>query len=124
MAKTVKGFGVRSQDRKRIRSTLTGAYEGYDWFMRFEHTGLFSWNIGKMSGYSGPTVGDVLRSMRKAARAQAELQETFKDQVIPDEAYNNLRLLLRWERKAVQGKLKITHHKGAKPHYRVAEPQV
>lgn len=124
MAKTVKGFGVRGQDRKRLRSTLSGNYEGYDWFIRFEHNGVFSWNIGKMSGFDGPTVGDVLRSMRKAAKAQTSLQETYGDS-IPDDALNQVRLLLRWERRALQGRLNISHHgKGDKAHYRVQETQV
>lgn len=122
MAKTIKGFGVRGQDRKRLRSPLTGTYEGYDWFIRYEHAGVFSWNIGKMSGYDGPTVGDVLRSMRKAARAQTKLKETFQDREIPQESYNALRLLMKWERRALQGRLKVTHHgKGDKSHYRVQE---
>lgn len=122
MARTVKGFGVRSQDRKRLRSPLTGTYEGYDWFIRYEHAGVFSWSIGKMSGYDGPTVGDVLRVLKKAARAQTQLKETYKDRSVPDDAYNALRLLLRWERRALQGRLKITRHgKGDKAHHRVQE---
>lgn len=123
MAKTVQGFGVRSQERKKIRSALQGTYEGYDWFMQFESSGLFSWNIGKMRGYAGPTVGDVLRVMRKAARAQTALEEVYQDQGIPAEAYNALRLLYRWERRATQGRLEITgpHGKGDKSHYRIRE---
>ena len=123
MAKTVKGFGVRGQERKKLRSPLTGAFETYDWFIRSEGASLFSWNIGKMRGFSGPTVGDVLRVMRKAARAQAELEEVFKDVGVPAEAYNSIRLLYRWERRALKGTLKITgpHGKGDKSHYRISE---
>lgn len=123
MAKTVQGFGVRSQDRKKIRGSLSGTYESYAWFIQFEHNGLFSWTIGKMRGYSGPAVGDVLRAMRKAARAQAQLEEVYQGQGIPEEAFNALRLLYRWERRATQGRLTITgpHGKGDKSHYRVAE---
>jgi hypothetical protein len=123
VAKTVQGFGVRSQGRKKIRSTLQGTFEGYEWFVQFEHSTLFSWTIGKMRGYAGPTVGDVLRVMRKAARAQAQLEEVYQDQGIPDEAYNALRLLYRWERRATQGRLTITgpHGKGDKAHYRIKE---
>ena len=124
MSKTVKGFAVRGQERTRLRDVLTGTYEGYEWFIRFENSGLFSWSIGKMSGYDGPTVGDVLRSMRKAARYQAQLEETFQGREIPVNAYNNLRLLLRWERRAVQGRLDVTYHgKGDKSYYRIAETQ-
>lgn len=122
MAKTIKGFGVRGQDRKKLRSPISGTYEGYDWFIRFEHAGLFSWAIGKMTGYDGPTVGDVLRVLKKAARAQTQLKETFQDREVPDEAYNNLRLLMRWERRALQGRLTISRHgKGDKMHHRVQE---
>lgn len=125
MARTIKGFGVRGQDRKRLRSPISGEFEGYSWFIRYEHAGLFSWNIGKMSGFDGPTVGDVLRVLKKAARAQTQLKETFVDREVPDEAYNNLRLLMRWERRALQGRLKITHHgKGDKAHHRVQETQL
>ena len=125
MAKTVKGFGVRGQERKRLRNALSGTYEGYDWFVRFEHGGVFSWVIGKMSGYAGPAVADVLRAMKKAARAQAQLQEVFGDRGVPDEAYNNLRLLYKWERRALQGRLSITHHgKGDKAHFRISEKEL
>lgn len=126
MAKTVKGFGVRGQDRKRLRSELTGDYEGLQWLIRYEHLDIFSWCIGKMSGYAGPTVGDVLRVMRKAARAQLQLQEVFGDQRIPDDAFNALRLLNRWEQRALKGRLSITgpHGTGDKRHYRIKETQV
>ena len=122
MARTVKGFGVRGQDRRRLRSPLTGEFDGYEWFIRYERPGTFSWSIGKMSGYDGPTIGDVLRVLKKAARAQAQLKETFQDREIPQESYNVLRLLLRWERCALRGRLKVSHHgKGEKAHYRVQE---
>ena len=122
MVKTIKGFGVRGQDRKLLRGPLTGDYGGYTWFVRFEHGGVFSWTIGKMSGFAGPTVGDVLRAMRKAATAQTQLQEAFQGRVVPDDAYNNIRLLYRWERRALQDRLKITHHgTGDKAHYRISE---
>jgi hypothetical protein len=123
MAKTVKGFGVRAQERKKLRSTIKGSFEGYQWYVQSENSELFSWHIGKMSGFAGPTVGDVLRVMRKAARAQVQLEEVYKDQAVPKEAYNAVRLLYRWERRALQGKLKLTgpHGKGDKMHYRIAE---
>ncbi|MGD9725939.1 MAG: hypothetical protein AB7L09_03205 [Nitrospira sp.] len=122
--KTVKGFAVKGQDRSRLRNPLNGTFEGFEWFVRFERAGVFSWTIGKMSGYDGPTVADVLRMMKKAARAQVQLQEAFNGREVPDEAYNSLRLLYRWERRALQGRLTITHHgKDDKAHYRVLEAQ-
>lgn len=123
MAKTVKGFGVRGQERKRLRSELTGEYEGYKWFVRYEHLTTFWWTIGKMSGYGGPTVGDVLRDMRKAVKAQQKLEEVFNGRPIPDEAFNTLRMLNRWEQRALCGRLTITgpHGSGDKAHYRVKE---
>ena len=124
MAKTVKGFGVRGQERKKLRSELSGEYEGLKWLIRWEHADVFWWTIGKMSGYIGPTVGDVLRTMRRAAKAQVAIQETYGDQKIPDDLFNTLRLLHRWEQRALRGRLRITHHgKGDKAHYRVAETQ-
>lgn len=123
MAKTVKGFGVRGQDRRKLRKALTGTYEEHRWVLRYEHLDIFWWTIGKMSGYAGPTVGDVLRVMRKAAKAQTALQEVYGDQKIPDETYNSLRLLNRWEQRLLKGKITITgpHGKGDKEHYRVKE---
>lgn len=123
MAKTVKGFGVRNQERRKLRSDLSGEFEGEAWLVRYEHAGVFWWCIGKMSGYAGPTVGDVLRTMRKAWRAQTQLQEIYGDQKIPDEVYNSLRLLTRWEQRLLKGRLTITgpHGKGDKQHYRVQD---
>jgi len=123
VSKTVKGFGVRGQDRRKTRSELTGNFEEHAWFVRSEHRELFSWNIGKMSGYSGPTLGDVLRVMKKAARTQNQLQAVYGKGKIPDEAYNSLRLLFRWEQRVLTRKLTITglHGAGDKAHYRVRE---
>ena len=121
MGKTVKGFGVRGQDRRKLRSELSGDFEGHKWFIRFERRDTFMWSIGKMTGYAGPAVGDVLRTMKGAAKAQDQLQEVYGESNIPQEAYNSLRLLSRWERMATKGRLTITgpHGSGDSAHYRV-----
>jgi len=123
MSKTVKGFNVKGQDRQNLRSELAGEFEGRKWFIRCEKRGVFWWTIGDMSGYGGPTVADILRTLRKAAKAQAKLEEVFGPGSIPSEAYNNLRLLGRWEQRAFQGRLTITgpHGTGDKSHFRVKE---
>ena len=123
MGKTVKGFGVRGQDRRKTRDDLSGEYEGHDWFVRSEHSDLFMWNIGEMSGYSGPTLGHVLRVMKKAAKAQDQLKDLYEGERLPKESLNALRLLNRWEQRVVSSRLTITgpHGKGAAAHFRVFE---
>ena len=114
---------MRGQDSRKTRTDLSGKYEGHDWFVRSEHSDLFMWNIGKMSGYSGPTLGHVLRVMKKAAKAQNQLQEIYEGERIPQESFNALRLLNRWELRVVEGGLTISgpHGKGDKAHFRVME---
>jgi len=123
VAKTIKGFGVRGQERRKLRSELKGTYEGRIWIIRYEHEELFRWHIGKMSGYSGPTVGDVLRVMRRASKAQTELQDIYQEQSVPAEVFNSLRLLYRWEQRLLKGFVNLTgpHGIGEKRHYRVTE---
>jgi hypothetical protein len=119
MSKTVQGFGVRNQQRRKMRSDLTGAFETRQWIIRNEEGGLFWWNIGKMSGYAGPTLADVLRQMRKASRAQSKIEAEYGE--LPADRLQDLSKLLRWELMSVQGRLKVTgpHGKGEKEHYRV-----
>ena len=115
----VKGFKVRNQQRKRIRGDLTGEYNDLKWFVRCESTGLFSWNIGKLSGYAGPELADVLRAMKKAAVQQKKLQEEFGE--LDAEKLRVLEFLERWERRALQGRMEITgpHGKGDKTYHKV-----
>lgn len=126
MAKTVKGFGVRNQDRQKVRSDLSGSYGDHNWFIRSEYKGLFTWSIGEMIGHGGPSLGDVLRTMKKASKAQDQLQEVYGEGQVPRESFNDLRLLNRWEQKVLAGRIKITgpHGSGDKAHFRVTEHPV
>lgn len=119
MSKTVKGFNVRNQQRRRIRGDLSGDYEEFKWFMRSEGPGLFSWNIGKLAGYAGPELADALRAMKKAAIRQRRLQETFGE--VDPEKLKVLDFLERWERRALQGRLEIVGPlgKGENSYYKV-----
>lgn len=119
MSKTVQGFGVRNQQRRKMRGDLTGEFEMRKWIIRSEEGGLFWWNIGAMSGYAGPTLSDVLRQMRKACRTQSKLEAEYGD--LPAGAIGMLSRLLRWEYMAISGRLKITgpHGTAEKEHQRV-----
>ena len=119
MNKKVQGFGVKNQKRRRIRSDMSGEYEDLKWFMRSESVGLFSWSIGKLSGYAGPEIVDVLRAMKKAAVRQRKLQKEFGE--VDAEKLKVLDFLERWERRALQGRLEITgpFGKGDKSYHKV-----
>jgi hypothetical protein len=103
-----------------MRSDLTGDYDGRQWIIRSEGGGLFWWSIGKMSGYAGPTLADVLRQMKRASRAQTQLEAEYGE--LPGNRIFDISRLLRWEHMAIQGRLKITgpHGKGDKEHYRIS----
>lgn len=118
MSKTVKGFDVRGQTRRSIRGDLSGNYEGVSWYVRSEANGLFYWTIGKMSGYDGPTLSDVLRTMKRAARVQKRIEEDHGE--LTPERLRLVDFLLKWERRALQGRLEITGpHGGDKGYFKV-----
>jgi hypothetical protein len=119
MSKTVKGFGVRNQARKRIRGHLNGTYNGQDWYLRCDDNELFWWTIGKMSGYAGPTIADALRAIKKASINQKTLEEEFGE--VDEETLKVLDFLAKWERRALQGRLVIKGPmgKGEKRYYKV-----
>jgi hypothetical protein len=119
MSKTVKGFAVRNQQRRRIRGELSGDYDGLNWFVRCDDTELFWWTIGKLSGFSGPTLADALRSMKRAASTQKKLLAEFGE--IDAEKLKVLNFLTKWERRALQGRLEIKGPmgKGDKTYYKV-----
>lgn len=119
MSKTVKGFSVRNQQRRSIRGELSGTYEGLDWFVRCDDVGLFWWTIGQLSGYAGPTLADVLRTMRRAVTSQKKLLAEYGE--IDPEKLRALDFLTKWERRALQGRLEIKGPmgKGDKVYYKV-----
>lgn len=121
MPKCVTGFSVKGQHRTRIRGDIAGEFEGKKWLVRSERTGVFLWMIGLMTGYDGPTLRDVLRTMKKAAKAQDKLKEIYGS--VPEDRLNILSRILRWEQRAVQGRLSITgpYGKDQDSYFKVAE---
>jgi len=119
MSKTVQGFGVRNQQRRKVRADLSGTFDDRQWIIRSEGGGLFWWHIGKMSGYAGPTLADVLRQMKKASKAQTKLEADYGE--LPADRVQSLDKLLKWEHKWTENRLKITGPHGAKDkeHYKV-----
>jgi hypothetical protein len=105
-ARTVQGFGVRSQGRTRFRDDhMAGTYEGFDWVIHSEGDGLFQWAIGSLHGFSGPTLADVLRTMKKAVAIRAKILDQYGE--VSPESLHSLRLLLRWEQRLSKGRLRI-----------------
>jgi len=122
-SRIVQGFGVTGQGRDRFRSdSLSGDYQGLPWMIFSESAGLFQWRIGGMAGYSGPTLAHVLGTMKRAAVSVKELRKTYGDDV-PGDVMSVLAKLIKWERRALQGRLTIEGPlgKGETRFYRVRE---
>ena len=115
--RAVLGFKVPNQGRTKIRSELTGTYDGFDWIIFPEGAAMFQWRIGPLMGYSGPTLADVLRTMKKATKITKKLRAEYGGSV-PDDQLNLLSRLLRWERRILEGRLEMTQHGD---HWRVRE---
>ncbi len=118
----VQGFGVRAQSRRRFRGgPKRGRYEGRQWVLFSEGDGVFQWRLGPLTEFSGPTIAHALRAMRKAARTLARLERDHGE--VSEEALRVLALLMRWEQRALRGRLKIEGPlgKGESRHHRVRE---
>lgn len=109
MGKTIKGFGVRGQDRAQIRKDLTGTYKGYKWFVMGDGNRRFRWSLGPMGGHvQGPkaTLADAVKALQRAYRTISRLRNLFGEKAVK-RAANELEILLKWEQAAAEGRISV-----------------
>jgi hypothetical protein len=113
---TVKGFGVRNQSRVTMRKELTGEYRGYKWAVECIRRGVFEWRVssqvkgnsfGVLRGFTPPKseLGTALAEIRDATKLM-DLVGRY-DRYVTQDMADQLNLLHRWTRMALQGRLKI-----------------
>jgi hypothetical protein len=105
---TVKGFGVRGQERTTIRKDLKGTYQGLKWFVMGDGPGRFRWSIGPLGGFVSPNakLRDALIKMKEAYRRISRLTNLYGIEAVKTSA-NELETLMKWEQVAAEGRLRI-----------------